>query len=206
MNKRSLPFEIHYSSAILYRIVLIFWMSILLTLPSLSPAQTGSFTMEEVKSYPFPTGLAAAGSGTHIAWTFNEEGLRNIYIAEGPDFQPRKITNYPYDDGQELSNISLSADGQWIVYIRGGDFGSNWDDALPVNPTFDPVPPEVSIWSIAFNGGKPNLLGEGVDPVISPNSDRVAFVREGQIWTAPIDGSRESEKLFTARGRNGSPR
>ena len=22
-----------------------------------------------------------------------------------------------------------------VVYVRGGDFGSNWDDELPVNPT-----------------------------------------------------------------------
>ena len=41
----------------------------------------------------------------------NERGLRNIYVAEGPDFTPKRLTNYLEDDGQELTSVSLSADG-----------------------------------------------------------------------------------------------
>jgi Tol biopolymer transport system component len=92
-----------------------------------------------------------------------------------------------------------------VVFIRGGDFGSNWDDALPVNPTFDPTPPQVRIWSIPFTGGEPRLLAEGIGPTISPRGDRVAFTRGGQIWTVPIDGSAPARILFTARGSNGDP-
>lgn len=161
--------------------------------------------MESVKSYPFPTSLTSAASGAKIAWTFNEEGLRNIYVAEAPDFKARRLTGYLKDNGQEISSLSVSPDGAWCVFIRGGDFGSNWDGALPVNPTFDPNPPKVQIWSIAFAGGEPKLLGDGQGPVISPNSDVVAFVKSGQIYTVPIDGSKSPERLFTARGRNGSP-
>ena len=157
-------------------------------------------------SYPFPTELSAAATGTRIAWAFNESGLRNIYIAEGPKFEAKQLTRYRVDDGQAISSLSISPDGQWIVYIRGGDFGSNWDDALPVNPTFSPEPPKVQIWSISFEGGEPNLLGAGTSPVISPGSDQVAFVKSGQIWTVPIDGTDKAAQLFTARGSNGSPR
>ncbi len=163
------------------------------------------FTLEAIKSYPFPDQLTAAGTGSHIAWAFNEEGLRNIYVAEGPDFQARRLTAYLEDDGQALSSVRLSADGKWVVYVRGGDFGSNWNDALPVNPTFSPDPPKVQIWSISFDGGEPILLGEGESPAISPRSEQVAFVKDGQIWTTAIDGSTETAKLFSARGNNGSP-
>ena len=164
------------------------------------------FTLEAIKSYPFPDQLAAArATGSRIAWAFNEEGLRNIYVAEGPDFKARRLTGYLQDDGQALSSVNVSADGKWIVYVRGGDFGSNWDDALPVNPTFSPEPPKVQVWSISFAGGKPILLGQGESPAISPQSDRVAFVKGGQIWTAAIDGSTKAKKLFSARGSNGSP-
>ena len=162
--------------------------------------------MKSIKSYPFPSGLTAAATGTRIAWAFNEQGLRNIYVAEGPSYAPRKLTSYNKDDGQALSSVSLSNDGAWCVYIRGGDFGSNWDDAKPVNPTFDPEPPKVQIWGISFNGGDPILLGEGENPVISPKGDRVAFVKSNQIWTVAIDGSAEATKLFQARGNNGSPK
>lgn len=168
-------------------------------------SQNKPFTMEEIKSYPFPSSLTSSPGVARIAWVFNENGLRNIFVAEGPEFKARQLTNYSKDDGQGLSSVSVSFDGNWVVYIRGGDFGSNWDDALPVNPSFLPEPPKVQIWSVPFEGSEPILLGEGVNPVISPNSDYIAFIKSGQIWKIAIDGSTKSEKLFTARGRNSSP-
>lgn len=165
----------------------------------------GSFTVEQVKSYPFPAELTASGTGSRIAWAFNEQGKRNIWVAEGPAFTPRRLTSYTEDDGQELTSVSLSADGKWVVYVRGGDHGSNWDDGLPVNPTFDPVPPKVQIWSVPFAGGDPRPLGEGDAPVIAPRGDVVGFIRGGQIWTVPVDGSSTAKALFTARGSNSEP-
>ncbi|NOY36588.1 MAG: prolyl oligopeptidase family serine peptidase [Chlorobi bacterium] len=169
-------------------------------------ARGKSFTMKQVLSFPFPSGMTVAATGSHVAWTINFNGLRNIYVAEGPEFTPRRLTPYLEDEGQELSSVKLSADGKWCVYIRGGDFGANWDDALPVNPRHLPEPPKVQIWSIPFSGGDPILLGEGTSPVISPLSDSVIFVRKGQLWGVPIDGSSKPGQLFNARGRNGYPR
>lgn len=162
-------------------------------------------TMDELKSYPFPNELATAATGARIAWAFNEQGQRNIYVAEGPEFKARRLTSYLKDDGQELSSVQLSPDGKWVVYIRGGDFGSNWDDALPVNPAFSPVAPKVQIWSMPFDGGTPRLLGEGEEPAIAPKSDQVAFVKGGQLYTVSIDGSTPAKQLFSTRGTNGSP-
>ena len=171
----------------------------------LPAAFSQSFSLEAVKSYPFPNELTSSATGSRIAWAFNEQGKRNIYAAEGPDFAARRLTAYNTDDGQELTSVSISPDGQWIVYLRGGDHGSNWDDGLPVNPGFSPEPPKVQIWSIPFSGGHPVALAEGENPVIAPNSKTVAFEKGGQIWTAPVDGSEPAKKLFTARGNNGEP-
>ena len=52
----------------------------------------------------------------------------------------------------------------------------------------------------------PAVLGDGEDPVISPAGDRVAFVKGGQIWTAPLDGLAPAKPLFSARGSNSDPR
>lgn len=168
-------------------------------------ARGKSFTLEQVLSFPFPSGMTVSATGSRIAWTINFNGQRNIYVAEGPAFTPRRLTPYLKDEGQELSSVQLSPDGKWCVYIRGGDFGANWDDALPVNPQHFPEPPAVKIWSIPFDGGEPVALGEGTDPVISPRSDSVVFVRGGQLWMVPIDGSAEARKIFSQRGRNGDP-
>lgn len=173
-------------------------------------AQTGSFTMEQVKSYPFPNELAAAPVGARIAWAFNEEGRRNIYVAEGPDWQARKLTQYDVDDGQALTRVQISADGQWVVYRRGGD-DANWDEdnwgLSAVNPASLPVQPKIQLWAVPFGGGAPRVLADGGDnPVISPASDVVLFERARQIWSVPIDGSTPAEQLFFVRGVNGDVR
>ncbi len=169
-------------------------------------ASDASFTFRQVRSYPFPNELTAAATGARLSWVFNEQGQRNIYVAEGPDFTARRLTQYMQDDGQELSSVSLSADGRWVVYVRGGDHGSNWDDHLPVNVTHSPTPSKVQIFSVPFDGGEPVVLGDGEEPVISPRSDLVAFRKNRQIWTAPIDGSEEAETLFSTSGNNSDPR
>ena len=162
------------------------------------------FTLDQIKSYPFPNELTGSTEASKIAWAFDEEGKRNIYVAEGPSFISRRLTSYMEDTGQELSSVSISSDGNWIVYIRGGDFGSNWDDELPVNPTFNPIPPKVQIWSIPFSGGEPTMIDEGVNPVISPNSNEIAYIKDGQIWISSIDGEGDPKKIFHSRGKNGS--
>jgi dipeptidyl aminopeptidase/acylaminoacyl peptidase len=165
-----------------------------------SPA---SFSMAQVKSYPFPNELTASVTGSRIAWALNEQGLRNIWVAEGPAFTERRLTNYTTDDGQELTSILISRDGKYVVYVRGGDHGGNWDDNVPVNPTESPAGYKVQVWSVPFDGGQPKALAEGDEPAISPRSDRVAFVKNHEIWISPIDGSTPAKKLFNVRGNLG---
>ncbi len=57
-----------------------------------------SFTLEQIKSYPFPNELTTSATGSRIAWAFNERGARNVWVAEGPDFKARRLTNY--NDGR----------------------------------------------------------------------------------------------------------
>jgi dipeptidyl aminopeptidase/acylaminoacyl peptidase len=147
--------------------------------------------------------LTAAATGARIAWTFNERGARNIWVANGPDFAARKLTNYDTDDGQELTSVSISPDGKYVIYVRGGDHGSNFDSSVGVNPTLSPSQPKVQVWTVPFTGGEPKLLGDGDDPTISPKSDRVVFVKDRGIWSAPIDGSAAAKRFFYARGDSG---
>src|SRR6266516_5435542 len=123
-------------------------------------ARSTPFTLDQVRSYPFPTELTAAATGARVAWAFNEQGRRNIFVAEGPAFSARALTHYDRDDGQELSSVTVSANGQWIVYVRGGDHGSNWDDGLPVNVGSNPTAPKVQIFSGPWRGGDPKAIGD----------------------------------------------
>jgi dipeptidyl aminopeptidase/acylaminoacyl peptidase len=173
---------------------------IITILTSLTIVKAQLYTLNDIKSYPFPTSLTTAASGARIAWAVDEQGKRNVYVAEGPDFKPRRLTAYLSDDGQEISSLSISADGKWVVYIRGGDHGSNWDDEAPVNVNSTPIPPPVQIHALSFDGAKHIEIGEGVNPVISPKSDVLLFTKKGQPWMAKIDGSSPAKSLFITRG------
>ncbi|MGV3687229.1 MAG: S9 family peptidase [Daejeonella sp.] len=166
-------------------------------------AYSQNFTIESILAYPFPSELTSSSSGSKIAWALNEQGKRNIYVAEAPDFTPKKITAYDKDDGQELTSVSISPDGKWVVYVRGGDHGGS-NSSMPVNAAFDPVAQKVQIMSVPFEGGKTNILAEADDPVISPSSDRVIFARGGQVMSTPINGSSAARPLFYAKGSTGS--
>jgi dipeptidyl aminopeptidase/acylaminoacyl peptidase len=162
-------------------------------------------TVEQILGFPSPENLVASPVGSTIAWTFNERGVRNIYVANGPAFEARRATSYTQDDGQELTQLAFSRDGKTIVYVRGGDHGSNRGGDTPPNPAGLPVQPKVQIWSVSVNGGPPKMIAEGDDPEIAPDSDRIAFVRNRQIWFAPIDGSKQPQQAFYARGSSESP-
>jgi dipeptidyl aminopeptidase/acylaminoacyl peptidase len=171
---------------------------LLLLLPLSIGAQPTDFT--NYKKYPFPTELTAAPAGERIAWALDEEGRRNIFVAEGPDYTPRKLTDFSADDAQEITSLSISGDGQWVVFVRGGDHGANWEGGLPVDPTSDIQPPKMQVTSIPWSGGPVKYLSEGDAPVISPDNKQVAFIKNGQVWTSPVDGSTAATNLFTTRG------
>src|SRR5438874_172199 len=109
-----------------------------------------SFTLDQLLGSPFPEHLVAAATDSAIAWTFNERGLRNIYIAEGPEFKARRLTNYGLDDGQELTNLSFSDDGHYLVYVRGGLHDLNIPSVgKPApNPAASPREGKMEVWSI----------------------------------------------------------
>jgi dipeptidyl aminopeptidase/acylaminoacyl peptidase len=162
-----------------------------------------AFSVEQILSLPAPDNLTASPVGSTIAWTFNERGLRNIYVADAPDFAPRRLTSTVEDDGQELTNLSFSSDGKTIVYVRGGDHGSTRPGDAP-NPAGNPIPPKMQVWSVLTAGGPPRLLGEGDAPVIAPDAARVAFVKERRILFAPIDGSKPAEPGVSVSGASQS--
>src|SRR5215218_6228050 len=109
--------------------------SLLLLAAFALPCAAQGFTLEQVLSSPYPTDLVAARRGARVAWSFDAEGRRNVWVAEGPQFQARQLTRYDRDDGQELGEVSFSADGNWVVFVRGGD--KNRAGEYP-NPTSDP--------------------------------------------------------------------
>lgn len=162
------------------------------------------FSMPQVLGYPYPTDLVAAPQDSAIAWVLNLRGVRNVWMAKAPDYQPRLVTRYTEDSGQEITHLEFSHDGSYLVYVRGGDHDANWPEKLQPDPDSSPVEAKMQVWSVSLTTGEPRVLGEGDRPAISPDSERVAFVHpaDGSVWWAPIDGSQPPQRLFFDRGKD----
>ncbi|MDX1941672.1 MAG: prolyl oligopeptidase family serine peptidase [Saprospiraceae bacterium] len=160
-----------------------------------------SFNLEQIMSSPFPENMTAAPVGARFAWTQNHEGKRNLWVAEGPDFIGKAITNHTEDDGQEIGNITFSPDGNLIAYVHGG--GANRQGEIP-NPTSDPDGAKQEIYLIPFAGGTPKLISDGNGPSFSPNGKQITFIKRGQIWSVGVNDDSKPQQLFTIRGSAGS--
>ena len=166
-------------------------------------ASAQSFTLEQVMSSPFPSQLVAAKRGDKIAWAFDAEGKRNIWIAEAPSFAARQLTHYDRDDGGELTDLVFAPGGNLIAYARGNEQGKNSAGEY-ANPTTDPEGAKKEVWIVDTRTGRATKIGEGASPMFSPAGDQLIWIRDGHFWSAPIIGGRE-HKLFEIRGIVGAP-
>jgi dipeptidyl aminopeptidase/acylaminoacyl peptidase len=157
----------------------------------------GTFTIEQIMSAPFHSSLVAAKGGNRVAWASNEQGKRNIWVAEGPDFAARQLTSYQEDDGGELSDLQFSADCKTIVYVRGEGKDSAGDYA---NPTSNPEGEQQTIWAVSWNGGAPVKIDVGTSPAVSSQA-QIAYGRSGEMWVASLNSS-EKPKQIVVRGKN----
>lgn len=163
----------------------------------------GGFSLQQALDYPYPSALAAAPRGDAVAWVADEQGARNVWMAAAPGAAPQQLTHYTEDDGQEISHLAFSADGSYLVYVRGGDHDANWPDGLQPDPASGTAKPEMQVWCISLKDGNQKLVGDGDAPVLSPDSRRVAYIHlpEQSVWWAPLDGSAKAERLFFDRGK-----
>jgi dipeptidyl aminopeptidase/acylaminoacyl peptidase len=161
-------------------------------------AQGRQITLEQLLSAPFPDALTAAPAGGAIAWTFDDQGSRNIWVARPPEYKARLLTPYTGDNGQEITDLEFTPDGGAIAYVRGGD--ENGKGEVP-NPALDVAGATQAVWLASLEGGAPRHIGDGHSPAVAPAGDRIAFVRDGQIWAASLRDTLAATQLMHTRGR-----
>lgn len=162
------------------------------------------FTLEQIMSAPFSEQLVAAKSAPRIAWITNLSGVRNIFVADAPGYQPRQVTHYPGDDGQTIAALAITPDGKTLVYARGSEVNDAGDSA---NPQGLPVPPKQQVWAVSAEGGEPKLLGdmgcpyEGCEDIqISPDGKWAVWVAKKGLMAASIDEGLQSKSSQSSPG------
>ena len=182
------------------RLIAVCVLALLLLSPPFAKSQ--NFTLDQALSGPFASDLVAAPKLGRLAWVENEQGKRNVWIAQpnaAGKYESKRLTAYDQDDGQAIYDIAWTPDAERLVYVRGGD--DEYPDRSDPNPALLPNGVDRSLWIISVSGGEPRKLSEGYNPVISPSGDRVAFILHGQIWTSALDSnSAKPEQLLHSRG------
>jgi dipeptidyl aminopeptidase/acylaminoacyl peptidase len=166
-------------------------------------ASVKRFTLEQVMSAPFPTDLTAAPKGGAVAWVLDQNGARNIWVAEAPDYKGRRLTDYKDDDGQEIAQIAWTPDARSVVFVRGGDFETFRDNP---NPASLPQGVEQDIWIVPASGGAPKKIAEGSQPAVSPKGDRLVFLKKDEIWSEGFEENAKPEQLIHTKGQAGEIR
>ncbi|MDX6384336.1 MAG: hypothetical protein QOK48_1909 [Blastocatellia bacterium] len=165
-------------------------------------ARAQSFSLDQAMSSPFPSELTVSKRGDKIAWAFDAEGKRNVWIAEAPAFAARQLTRYNSDDGQELTDLVFAPNGSAIAYVRGGEENQAGD--VP-NPDSDTGGAKQKVFLVDLRSGRTTTIGEGSAPIFTPAGDQIIYQRNGHFWAVPVLGGKE-RKLFEARGSVSAPR
>lgn len=183
--------------------------ALVLSIISALAAHAASFTLEQVLSSPFPSGLVAAARAPRIAWVFDAKGARNVWIADGPSFTARPVTHYNGDTGVPIASLRLTPDGRTVVYVRGSETNEAGRVAAPTN---DLTSRKQMVYAMDVDRESPRALGEmgcaeeGCEDVeISPDGQFAVWAARKQLWIAPISGATPAHELTDLPGSSSSP-
>lgn len=165
-------------------------------------------------SSPFPGELVAATQGSRVAWVFAAKGVRNVWVADGPDFahSARPVTHYSADDGQPIASLRLTPNGKTVVYARGSELNDAQESANPESWTKG-VKQQVFALEVDAKDAQPRLLGdmgcpdEGCEDIeISSDGNWAVWSAKKKLWLAGVDGKQPAKELASVRGAAVDPK
>lgn len=163
---------------------------------------------------PFPSELVAATHGSRVAWVFNAQGVRNVWVADGPDFvhTARQVSHFRADDGQPIASLRLTPDGKAVLYALGSELNEAQESANPASWTKG-AKQQVFALDVDAKDSAPRPLGEMGCPEedcedieISPDSKWAVWSAKKKLWLSSVDGKQQAKELASVRGAAVQPR
>jgi dipeptidyl aminopeptidase/acylaminoacyl peptidase len=173
-----------------------------------------SFSVEQVMSSPFPSELVSATHGSRIAWVFDAKGVRNVWVADGPDLihTARQVTHYSADDGQPIASLRLTPDGRTVLYALGSELNEAQESANPDSWTKG-ARQQVFALDVDTKKASSRLLGEmgcpgeGCEDLqVSPDSKWAVWPAKKKLWLASVDAKQQAKELASVHGAAVQPK
>ena len=133
-------------------------------------------------SSPFPSNLVAASHSGRVAWVFDAKGVRNLWVADAPNFAARQVTHYTGDEGLPIASLRITADGRTLVYVRGSEAN---ESGRVADPTSGVWPRKQQVWAVEVDAGASPIAGrDGLRP--EEECEDVELSPDGQfaVWAA----------------------
>ncbi|HUE84846.1 MAG TPA: prolyl oligopeptidase family serine peptidase [Vicinamibacterales bacterium] len=127
----------------------------------------GSITIDRIAAIKYPTSPEWSPDGARVAFLWDAAGKQDVFVVT-PGQAPVALTDFPVDQDLLQSDIGALA---WaspdeILFARNGQ-----------------------LWSVAHTRPDPAPMAglrEASSFALSPDRQRIAFLREGQIWIASL--------------------
>ena len=144
-------------------------------------------TVESLLSAPHLTNLTVSPTGDKIVWVENVKGVRNIQYAvplpkgtPQEQYKPNILTNFDKDDGIDITHVEWSQDEKSLFFVKGN--APQVRGTQPHNPSHAMDGTAPTIWQLDVEKKIMTKIGNGSNPFISPNGEKLIFTRGGHPY------------------------
>jgi Tol biopolymer transport system component len=132
------------------------------------------------------------GSGRHLVTRFAQPAKRGSFSPDGRRiaFDGTRTATGPREDF-DVQLMRVDGSGRrWLTRGRARDTDADWSpDGRTIIFQRRLGDGPSSIWTVRSDGTATRRLGVGSDPSFSPSGRRIAFAREGDVYSMSVDGS-----------------
>lgn len=166
--------------------------------PSLAAAHP---SLKALLATPYVSSLTAHPDHSSVFFVVNESGARNVYqVNTALGNEALQLTDFPEDDGLEITSLTVSADGEWISFVRGGEHSGN-SAVRAINPASSVSRQQILLYGFHLPSKKLYNFAEGDYPLFHPASHSIVFIRNGQPWSVSLnEPEKAASQLFYTAG------
>ncbi len=144
------------------------------------------------EGWRFTTETVGARDADRVGWINQHGAATELFVGRGPDYRPEPVMASQPNDGLPIEALSISADGRWLAWDRGGVGDAAGRGQLSAR----------GVWLLPPDG-QPCRLADGGRPTLSPDGTRVAWMTGGRLMTAPLLAECEAMRSGTVEVASG---